>query len=238
MNFIIGPKCYETTANCAESIIRFTIGNLQLQEPMALLTNWMIAFTCLILYKKIKNPQTLFELNWKRFYAFFGVSVFFGGLGHLFFHYLGVYGKFPCWILGVFASYFAGKAMISTAIFSLKNRNTLHYFLVAKCSILGVLAILYTNFIFITIDAVLSYLFYCGIVSLIYWRKGRSEFKYIVYAILVLLPSIFIFLLRLNPHVWFNKEDLSHILMILTIILFYFGVQQFIQLNKKTSLSV
>ncbi|MGB0933857.1 MAG: DUF6962 family protein [Lishizhenia sp.] len=238
MNFNIGPKCYEATANCAESIIRFTIGNLQLQEPMALVTNWMIALTCLILYKKIKKPQTLFELNWKRFYLFFGFSVLFGGLGHLFFHYFGIYGKFPCWTLGVFASYFAGKAMISTSIFSLKRRNLLHYILVAKCISFGALALLFNSFIFITVDAVISYLFYCGIVGFIYWKRGRSEFKYIVYAVIVLIPSIFIFLLRLNPHIWFNKEDLSHILMILTIILFYFGVQQFVLLNKKTSLSV
>lgn len=235
MNFSYGPKCHDNTAKCAEEIIRFSIGELQLQEPMALITNWLIAITCIVLYKKIKLPGTEFEKYWKKFYLFFGISVTFGGLGHLFFHYFGVYGKYPCWTIGVLASYYAGKAMISTSIFSEKNRKKLYQVLIAKCILLGLLAVVFSNFIFITIDAVLSYLVYCGIVSGVYWKRGFDGFKYIVFAIIVLFPSIFIFLLRLSPHVWFNKEDLSHILMIFTIILFYFGIKQFKRLHRNIS---
>ena len=41
--------------------------------------------------------------------------------------------------------------------------------------------------------------------------------------VLVCIPSVFIFLLKLNPHKWLNKDDLSHLLMLLCLIFFYLG---------------
>lgn len=210
----------------------FSMFGLVLQEPMALITNWIIAITAFILYAQIKNPTTLFQKHWKMFYLLFGISTFFGGLGHLFFYYFDVYGKFPCWFFGVIAAYHAAKAMISIHLISEKKQKQLTMLLIFKAVLLGTLAMVTQSFIYIMLDAVGTYLIFCLGFGVYYWIKGIKSFKYTVYAVLILFPSIFIFTLQINPHVWFNKDDLSHVLMVTTIIFFYFGIINFNDLPK------
>lgn len=202
----------------------FSMFGLCLQEPMALITNWLIAATAFYLFSRMKIVENAFQYHWKKFYLFFGISTFFGGLGHLLFNYFDVFGKYPCWAFGILSAFHAGKAMISIHILRRAIQRRLTYFLIFKGVLLGVSAILMQSFLFIMIDATITYLFFCLGLGIYYWRKGVPSFKYTVYAVLILFPSIFIFTLQFNPHLWFNKDDLSHILMVTTIIFFYFGV--------------
>ena len=41
-----------------------------------------------------------------------------------------------------------------------------------------------------------------------------------------MLPSFFIFLLKINPIQWFDKNDLSHIIIIAGNCFFYLGLQR------------
>jgi hypothetical protein len=41
-----------------------------------------------------------------------------------------------------------------------------------------------------------------------------------------MVPSAIIFLAKINPHPWFDKNDLSHVLLTIGIIYFYKGVQK------------
>ncbi len=211
----------------------FTWMGLCLQEPMALVTNWLIALTSIFLFFQIKKPYSQFRKHWRKFYLYFAISTFFGGMGHLFFNYFDVYGKFPCWIFGVIASFHAGKAMISVNMLTLDLQGKLKKMLVAKGVVLAILAMVMGSFIFIMVDAILSYLIFCLGFGAYYWKKGYDSFKYTVYAIIILFPSIFIFLLKLNPHLWFNKDDLSHVLMVITIIFFYIGVRKFTKFESQ-----
>ena len=204
--------------------IPFSFFGYCLQEPMALITNWLIAATAFILFFRLKNPQNKFQKHWKLFYIFFAISTFFGGLGHLLFYYFDVYGKFPCWFFGTISAFHAGKAMISNKLISTEKQRSLTYFLVFKGIVLAGLAIIQQTFLFIMLDSIITYLFFCLGFGIYYWKKGNQAYKYTVFAILILLPSIFIFTLQINPHLWFNKDDLSHVLMVTTIIFFYFGV--------------
>lgn len=211
----------------------FTWMGLCLQEPMALVTNWLIALTSIFLFFQIKKPYSQFRRHWRKFYLYFAISTFFGGMGHLFFNYFDVYGKFPCWIFGVIASFHAGKAMISVNMIKAELKKKLTIFLALKGAVLILLAMFLGSFIFIMIDAILSYLIFCLGFGAYYWKKGYDSFKYTVYAIIILFPSIFIFLLKFNPHLWFNKDDLSHVLMVITIIFFYIGVRKFTKFESQ-----
>jgi hypothetical protein len=214
----------ESICSIAPEKLPFQIFGYCLQEPMALVTNWLIATTAIFLYFRLKNPLNSFQKHWKMFYLTFGISTFFGGLGHLLFFYFDVFGKFPCWIFGFIAAFHAGKAMISNKMINERQQRRLTYFLIFKGILLGSMAIIMKSFIYVMIDASITYLFFCLGFGLYYWKKGSDGFKYTVFAVLILLPSIFIFTLKINPHIWFNKDDLSHILMVTTIIFFYFGI--------------
>ncbi|MEX1191418.1 MAG: hypothetical protein WED10_07275 [Brumimicrobium sp.] len=216
----------------------FSMFGLCLQEPMAMVTNLIISITALIIYLKFKPVQNDFQKHWKLFFLTFGISTFFAGFGHVFFNYTEVYGKFPTWILGTFAAYHAGKAMISLNVMKESLKRKLLFVLYFKAVTLLILALFLKSFVFIMVDAVATYLFFCMGLGIYYWRKGLKSFKYTVIAVMVLFPSIFIFTLKFNPHIWFNKDDLSHILMAATIIFFYFGVVKLNQfdLDKLVSL--
>lgn len=205
----------------------FTMFGLCLQEPMALVLNWVMAFTSFYFFTRIQNPVTLFQKHWKLFYLMFGVSTFFGGLGHLLYNYFGVYGKFPCWFFGVFAAFYAGKAMISIPVLSEVTQRKLTYFLAFKAFFFASAAILTKSFLFVMVDATITYLFFCLGFGLYYWKKGYASFRFTVYAVLILIPSVFIFIFQVNLHLWFNKDDLSHVLMVMTIVLFYLGIVNF-----------
>ncbi len=222
---------YENVCGIPLERLPFEMFGLCLQEPMALITNWLIALTAFLLYSRIKTPQNLFQKHWKLFYLTFGISTFFGGLGHLFFYYFEVYGKFPCWFFGILASYHAGKAMISNSLISKAKQVRLTYFLMLKGVVLIILAVITKSFLFVMLDATITYLFFCLGFGWYFYRKGYLFYKYTVIAILILIPSIFIFTLQINPHLWFNKDDLSHVLMVLTIVFFYIGISKSKELN-------
>ncbi|PKR80403.1 hypothetical protein CW751_10055 [Brumimicrobium salinarum] len=207
----------------------FDFMGLCLQEPMALVTNMLIAITCFVIFYKFNPVENKFQKHWKLFYLLFGLSTFFSGFGHMFFNYSGIYGKFPTWILGLISAFHAGKAMISLNVISPKTNKILNNILLVKLIGFTVLAVVFKSFVFVMADAVITYLFFCMGMGLYYWKKGLNSFKYTVIAVLVLIPSIFIFTLQFNPHLWFNKEDLSHVLMVTTIIFFYIGI---IRLDK------
>lgn len=216
----------------------FKMFGLCLQEPMALVTNWIVSITTLVVYLKFKPIQNEFQRHWKMFFLLFGISTFFAGLGHVFFNYTLVYGKFPTWILGTFAAYHASKAMISLNVIDLSLKKVMNYVIYLKAAVFLSLAIILESFIFIMVDAVLTYLFFCLGFGAYYWKKGLSSFKYTVIAVVILFPSIFIFTLQVNPHIWFNKDDLSHILMAATIIFFYFGVSKLDQFDLDRLMSL
>lgn len=202
----------------------FEMFGLCLQEPMALITNWIIAATAFVIFFRIKTVNNDFQKYWKYFYFAFGLSTFFGGLGHLFFYYFELLGKVPSWSFGIISAFFAGKAMLSIEYISEKQRKFWTFFLYFKAITFGFLALTKGSFIFVLVDAVITYLSFCLGLGLYYWGKGLKSFKYTVLAVIILFPSVFIFLLQINPHIWFNKDDLSHVLMATTILFFYIGI--------------
>lgn len=211
-------------------IIKFELAGLTLQEPMALITNWMMSIFCLYAFLKLKNAETSELIWWKRFFIVFTVSSFFGGTGHLFFQYYGIPGKFPNWITGILSGYCAGRAVLTH--FSNSNVGKgFHLFLIVKALVLLSLAITLQKFIFIAVDAIITYVLFCGIIGYMLTKKGLSDLKYLYYGVIICLPSVFIFLLKLNLHRWLNKDDLSHLLMLACLYCFYLAAYKRMQLK-------
>jgi hypothetical protein len=206
-------------------IIHFTIGGLKLQEPVALITNWLISFFCFFVFVKTEWSESNSSRSFKQFYLWLGISTFFGGLGHLFFHYFGIYGKFPCWITGVAASLFIGKGIL----FYWKDKpyyQTWNIFLWLKSFAMLLLSLWSHQFIFVAIDAILTYILYSGYLSWKLWKSEKNEMRFFVYGMAVLMPSGFIFLLNINLHRYLNRDDLSHLFMLSCVIIFYLGIKK------------
>ena len=87
-------------------------------EPNTLVTDTMMALVSLylayLLFKKRLN--TTFSNRWLYFFIVFGISSFFGGLGHALFYYFGAMGKMPNWITGIVAIYMIEFSMSSEIV--------------------------------------------------------------------------------------------------------------------------
>ncbi|MFA7274209.1 MAG: hypothetical protein WC044_10080 [Crocinitomicaceae bacterium] len=204
-------------------IIHFDLFNLHLQEPIALLTNWLIASFSFFAFFQLKRYQTIFENYWKTFYLILGISMIFGGLGHLFFHYAGIYGKFPSWTLGVTAGIFSSFAMISIWP-NEKQRIHLKRFVVIKSLLMISLALATRKFVFVAIDTSFAYIIFCGYMGIQLFKKGFAGMNYIALGVLVLFPSALFFGLKINLHRFLNKDDISHLFMVGCIACFYLGI--------------
>ena len=205
--------------------IAFDLFGLHLLEPMALITNWMMSAFSLYAYLKLKNASTPDVIYWKKFFFWFTISTFFGGTGHLFFNYFDIPGKFPNWVSAILSGYFAGKAIIV----NLNNKvleKKYELFLIIKGATLLLASIATLKFVFVAVDAIITYVIFCGFIANSLYKKGIIELKYMTYGVLVCIPSIFIFFFKINPHRWLNKDDLSHLLMLACIVFFYIGAKK------------
>lgn len=206
-------------------IIEFDLFGLHLQEPMSLITSWMMCAFSIYAYFKLTNTTQKEVYFWKAFFFWFFFSTFFGGTGHLFFKYSGIYGKFPNWIATVISGYYAGVAMTVNIKNNQKKKNY-ELLLVFKSVTLLVLALATQKFLYVATDAILTYSIYCGILGWAFYKTGDLRMIYFFYGVIVCLPSVFIFFLNVNPHLWFNKVDLSHIFLLACISLFFIGAKK------------
>ena len=81
-------------------------------------------------------------------------------------------------------------------------------------------------FLPIAIDTILGLLFAVGFYSFKFSKEISSNFKYILFGIIIIIPSAFIFILKINLHQWFSKNDFSHVLMVFAISFFFYGVNR------------
>lgn len=206
--------------------IHFTLFGLHLQEPMALIFNWLIAFVCFYFFYKTTQSTNNFAQYWRLFFLFFGISTTFGGVGHLFFQYWGWEGKFPAWIFGAIAVLMSSVAMLEVESMAKKRKQIWIGLLLLKTIVFVSLSLIYVNFLFIAIDAVIGYLFFCMTYGIVLIKRGFNM-NNIVWGVLVLLPSIVFFIGEISIGKWLNEQDIGHLFMVGAVCFFYLGVKSF-----------
>lgn len=205
-------------------VIHYHLFNLNLQEPLALIYNWFMAILCLYYYFKL-DPDNQAGKDWKLFFLIFSITCFFGGLAHTFYHYIGDYGKIPHWIGGLLFSFFAARGMIG---FLNNSKFKENLFLTTKMKFVFFLILTLTmlRFTYVTIDAALTYLLFCGGVGIYLWKNGVNEAKYFVFGMFTVVLAGICFLAKVDISIYFNREDFSHIFILVSVVLFYSGTKR------------
>ena len=209
-----------------EEKIKFVLFGLDLLEPMAFVTNLLIVATCIYSYNSTKNIRSNYAKYWRLFFMTFGIAAFCGGLSHIFWNYWWFYGKIPSWSIGVLSSIFAAFAMLEVSILRPTTKTRWQWVIILKGVL--VLTIAYANwkFFFIAVDTMVTFIGFCGFYGYYLWRKGYAHIRYVVMGVLIMLPSVFLYLLKIDLHQWMNREDLSHFLMVAGIYLFGLSVRK------------
>lgn len=227
--------------------IEFELFGLDLVEPNAFIGDTIIFFIALFFYNRISRQQQTndspFLKNWKLFYLWFGVSFFCGGFGHLFYNYTGVIGKTPSWFLGLLAPYYIEQAMLS--IYPDKARRTMFkqistvklvIFTVMELIILCVFDISDTpekGLLVPTLSTTLGLFICLGILGIYYQRRIHPSFKYLWYAMIILILSAIPQAMKINFHQYWDRNDVSHVFLITGLILYYQAIRKYYAFHEK-----
>jgi hypothetical protein len=224
--------------------IEWDFMGLHLLEPNAMIGDIVIFIVALTFAFKVKvHPlHPAFFTNWKWFFVIFGISFLMGGFGHLFYNYWGVPGKFFSWYSGMFAALMIELAMIS--IFPMiewrKKLKMLSYFKLFLS--IGIATFIYSTvdleldpskgLIIPTLNSVIGLGLSLGILGYYYQRKIDVNFQYLWISTLILIPSAAVQSMKINIHQWFDRNDISHILLITSIAFYYTAVSKFYKALK------
>ncbi|NBR13372.1 MAG: hypothetical protein EBQ94_10900 [Flavobacteriales bacterium] len=218
--------------------IEWRVFDIIIQEPNVFITDTVMAIISLYLGFLLhsKKDSNAFTKWWYAFFVLFGISSFFGGLGHAWFFYFGAKGKMINWVTGFIAIYFIERAMIS-AVDNLKKRKLYERWVLGK--LIFIFAVFSwviatqpidskpeLGFLPLAIHTIIGVFSTAGILAYSLSKVKNEAYKYFYYGVGIILPSAFFFLLKINPVNWFDKNDVSHAFMTVGIIFFYLGVQK------------
>lgn len=200
-----------------------------MMEPMALFFNWVIAAQCLTHAFQLKKleQQTTFNSNWYFFFLCFGVSTFFGGLSHFFYHYTGMLGKVPGWSLAILAITFLELAVVPSISSSVLYKRIIWLFTI----IVLLVTVIRLEFVWVTIHTALGLVVVLTLSSIKQIRLSSTQWWGYIFGVFFMLLSLPFMIGKIDLHVWFNRHDISHLLMIGTLYWFYITTRRIVVLN-------
>lgn len=226
------------------SKIQLHLFELDLLEPNTFIGDVIIFFLSLffaVKTSKLQGNKPFFKY-WTLFFIVFGFSFLGGGFGHLMYNYWGVPGKYFAWYTGIISSFIIEIAFIS--IFpNEKWRSRLRIISIVKMC----LAFILSSYVFYNIDltvdqsiglivptvnSIIGLGLTVGGLGYYYQIKIDKAFRFFWISTLVIIPSAFFQALKINFAQWFDRNDASHIFLLLTLMLYYKALKAY-SVNSK-----
>jgi hypothetical protein len=218
--------------------IEWDFMGLNLLEPNAFIGDMIIAFVAVVLFfksRKIYNhSKNSYNQLWMWFFMIFGIQFFVGGIGHLLYNYLGIYGKYGAWYMGILSTLLLELAMVS----QLYKYKFLFEKIVLIKSVISVLLLTLLiattdlnaaplkGLIIPAVNSFIGLLFALAFLGYRFTKTKSNGFRFLYWSVLVLLPSVFFQGLKINFHPLLDRNDVSHILIIITLILYYTSLRK------------
>lgn len=218
-------------------------------EPNALYGDTFVALIAIyfatICSKYFKQTQLLFFKHWKQFFYVFGIGFFLGGLGHFCYNYWGIPGKVPAWyISGISSAMFIEFAMAS--LLPKARYKQLVRFFIIKTAVIWVIQAFLIAFIDLekepglgligpTLAMVTALPTSLGVLGYRFSKSITSSFKFLWWSLVVFSPSLIFQAMKINFHQWFDRNDVSHILMLANIILYFLAVRGYFRFQTNSN---
>jgi hypothetical protein len=184
---------------------------------MAILWDGLICFSALLFYMYLRKINDSNLTSFIRFFIWMSISTFLGLFGHLFFKYFGFYGKFPSWICISVTSYYFCISILEINQINIKNWKIGLFIKGISCLLIS---LMFTKFSFVALDSVVSYMVLGAFLGVKLFKEQQNMFLLI--GTICILPTLFIFGLKINIHRYFNKDDFSHFFILLSLFFYYF----------------
>jgi hypothetical protein len=136
-------------------------------------------------------------------------------------------GKIPGWTCALLGVTSAEWAMT----FQFDKPQKIRILIVLKLLFSLILLVVDFKFLWVMLHTT-GLLFFVCLPSISKWIRGLFNFKYFVYAIFFLLLTAPIKLLKVDFHpAYFNRDDISHVFIIISIALIFKGVRSTVDVS-------
>lgn len=214
---------------------------IRLQEPITTFTDLLVTVVCFYAYWKIKksNNSSRAVQHIKYYFILMGIGIGLGGLiGHGFQYVFSYEWKCVGWVLGMFAVlFFEFSALEYTAnLIPKKLHKMLMGFSIIEIIIALTFTVAFVDFKYVQYHMVYGFIMVIfSLHLLIYYKTNDNGSRWMLAGVAMLVVAISAFNYRVAPHIWFNHNDLSHILIAISTYLFLKGALQLGEPPKKLS---
>jgi len=212
------------------------IGSFELREPLTTLTDVAVAFVCFYAYIKFlkyKGEKSEGFKFFKIFFLVFGIGLMCAALfGHGLLAYFDPNTKAIGWALNSFAQILLGLGVLKEMEPVMKPSmiNSVRIFFILQVFLFVFLIInpFTRNFIYVQLCSVISLVALVLPLQIFHYTKTKAKAsKFFIISILMgLLPAV-VFNFKLGFGVWFNHNDISHIIMVFMMYFMYLGASRF-----------
>ncbi|MBK7129674.1 MAG: hypothetical protein IPM74_05770 [Crocinitomicaceae bacterium] len=224
--------------------VEFDLFGFHLVEPNALIGDTFLFLVSLFLAYRVIRLSTdsyrnnQFSFTWKWFFIIFGVSFMAGGLGHSFYNYWGLEGKYTAWYLGFFATFLIEWAMLSihpkAEFVKMFQRISIVKLLLAITAETIILSLIDIHddpskgLMIPLVNSTIGLLFALGYLARVYEKTHATSFKYFWMSVLILIPTTIFQVFKINFHPLFDRSDASHVFLFFSLILYYQAVRGYL----------
>jgi hypothetical protein len=219
--------------------IEFPFYGYDFLEPNALYGDTFVAligvYFAVLTARYYKQTNLIFFKHWKHFFYVFSIGFFMGGLGHFCYNYWGIPGKIPGWYLsGITGPYFVELAMAS--LLPKERYKSLKRFFDIKIVAIYIIQTLLIIFVDLekepglgligpTLAMISAFPSSLGVLGYRFSKSITPSFQFLWWSLIVFSPSLFFQAFKINFHQWFDRNDVSHVLMLANITLYFLAVK-------------
>ncbi|MCH8958467.1 MAG: hypothetical protein IH835_03300 [Proteobacteria bacterium] len=201
--------------------------------PVTVLSNLFLAVLCAFLCRQMyraESPAAAIARNsyWARFFLFLAIATLAGAIKHGFHHYPGVlYGSavlVSCLASGV-ATTCAQLATVETFVLRKNTRFSLRLAIYLQLAVFMVIGTAADGFLVATANSAMG-LIPVLLANIVNWRFAYAGSGWIAAGLLLSFFTGLIYVFQVSIGPWFTHLDISHILMMVSLVLVGRGINQ------------
>lgn len=214
------------------------VAGVVFREPVTALTDFLLVVMCLYFVTKLNTVASGQPLRqaWEKFYLIFALSVFIGGLAHLFRYYLEGKAHQALWmtmnLLSAVAVYYAELTALITLSPDKQQNKKYQLLFLALMSIFMGLSLIFWDYKFVKINSGigLTYMLVCNLVS--HYKYKRAGAFTIATGIFISFLTLIVHGFKLSFCEWFNFNDISHVIMMASLYFMFKGAREMLNTSS------
>lgn len=217
-----------------------TVAGLTIGEPVTSLTDIVLAVISFTLFARIKNRlnESFFNNSWRMFFLFMGISTGTGALAHALNGSDAIRWYNTLFMaMTVFSSiavFFALKATIRFTKMYSGIRTALTIANYTLLLVFTIYTVVTNNFEIFKIHAAAG-LFLIFITHLVAWLRSHTGSGWIMSGMGISFFTVLIHTKQFSLSPWFNYKDISHVIMMVSLVMIYNGIHM---MSENLKLSV